>query len=140
MQWWQRTHTRCVLVYCPCCNSLRLSGTGERSVRFDVAVCVSLSLSVCCNLLEQVVVAATPGALLTPWAKDIKALLVNFMPGQEGGNAIADVIFGDVNPSGKLPLTFPNIDNVRRPLFAASKASALSSTNQQHLFCNSSVS
>ena len=50
---------------------------------------------------NTVVVAATPGALLTPWRDAVKSLLVNFMPGQEGGNAITQVLFGKVNPSGK---------------------------------------
>jgi len=60
---------------------------------------------------KTVVVVSAPGAVLTPWAKDVGAILVNFMPGQEAGNAIADVIFGAVNPSGKLPLTFPAVEN-----------------------------
>ena len=60
---------------------------------------------------NTVVVAATPGALLTPWRDAVKSLVVNFMSGQEGGNAIVQVLFGKVNPSGKLPITFPRIDN-----------------------------
>lgn len=39
--------------------------------------------------------------------KNIKGLLYSFYPGMEGGNAIADILFGDINPSGKLPVTVP---------------------------------
>ena len=40
-----------------------------------------------------------------------QSVIVGFLPGMKGGDAIADVIFGDVNPSGKLPITYPNSPN-----------------------------
>ncbi|KAJ5742134.1 hypothetical protein N7533_011543 [Penicillium manginii] len=52
-----------------------------------------------------VVQSGTPVSM--PWARDVKALLHAWYGGNETGNGIADVIFGNVNPSGKLPLSFP---------------------------------
>lgn len=38
----------------------------------------------------------------------VPAVVLQFLPGQEAGSALASILFGDVNPSGKLPLVFPN--------------------------------
>jgi beta-glucosidase len=49
--------------------------------------------------------SGTPVAM--PWVEKIPAIIQAWYGGNETGNAIADVLFGDVNPSGKLPLSFP---------------------------------
>ena len=43
---------------------------------------------------------------MTDWLDQVPAVIESWFPGQEGGNALAAVLFGDVNPSGKLPDTF----------------------------------
>jgi len=44
----------------------------------------------------------------------VAAVLVAFMPGEQYGNAIVDVIFGDVTPQAKLPLSFPKVENEQK--------------------------
>jgi beta-glucosidase len=56
---------------------------------------------------RTVVVLNVPGAILAPWVEQVAAVLVGWYPGQESGHAIAAVLFGDENPGGKLPVSFP---------------------------------
>jgi len=56
---------------------------------------------------RTIVVLATGGPVLLPWLDQTPVVLESWYGGQEQGNALADVLFGDVNPSGKLPVTFP---------------------------------
>jgi beta-glucosidase len=56
---------------------------------------------------NTVVVLNTGSAVTMPWLSQVKGVLEAWYPGQDDGDAIAAVLFGDVNPSGKLPVTFP---------------------------------
>jgi beta-glucosidase len=55
---------------------------------------------------NTVVLLRTGGPVLMPWIEKVPNVLEAWYPGMEEGNAIASVLFGDVNPSGKLPVTF----------------------------------
>ena len=56
---------------------------------------------------KTVALVAAPGAFLTPWRAEVAAAAVLFLGGQESGSAWADVLFGDVAPTGRLPITLP---------------------------------
>ncbi|MEN3306230.1 MAG: beta-glucosidase [Micromonosporaceae bacterium] len=56
---------------------------------------------------NTVVVVNSGSAVTMPWAGAVRGIIENWYPGQEDGNAIAGLLFGDANFSGRLPVTFP---------------------------------
>ena len=83
--------------------SLALSGTQD-----------ALVAAVAAAQPRTVVAVAAPGPVLMPWADAAAAVLVNWLAGQEAGHALADVLYGDADPTGRLPHTMPNCDNETR--------------------------
>lgn len=76
-------------------KTLGLTGNQEELVKAVLAV-----------NLRTIVVQMSAGSLTVPWVKEkVPAMLQAWWPGEEGGHAIADVIFGEVNPAGRLPHT-----------------------------------
>ncbi|HTW99499.1 MAG TPA: glycoside hydrolase family 3 C-terminal domain-containing protein, partial [Acidimicrobiales bacterium] len=69
---------------------------------------------------RTVVVLNTGGAVLVPWLRDVAALLEAWYPGEEDGAAIAAVLLGRVDPSGRLPVTFP-VTQASQPLSSPSE-------------------
>ncbi|MBS1506350.1 MAG: glycoside hydrolase family 3 C-terminal domain-containing protein [Bacteroidetes bacterium] len=68
------------------------------------------------ELINAVAATGTPTAVvliggsaitMTKWIDQVPAVIDAWYPGEEGGHAVADVLFGDFNPAGRLPITFP---------------------------------
>lgn len=78
-------------------DSLALPGDQDKLVRLVAAANP-----------RTVVVLNTPGAVLMPWLDDVAAVLQVWFPGERFGDALAAVLFGDAEPGGRLPLTFPH--------------------------------
>jgi beta-glucosidase len=83
------------------------------------------------ELVEAIVATGTPVVvvlvngrpLALPWlVKHVPAIVEAWLPGEEGANAVADVLFGDYNPGGKLPMTFPRATG-QIPIFYRHKLS-----------------
>ena len=73
-------------------------------VSIDASVCFEVLLRVAFHL---VLIWDLESLTFLP----LQAVIAMFMPGQEEGHALADVLFGVVDPGGRLPVTFPNIEN-----------------------------
>lgn len=65
---------------------------------------------------RTIVVVQSGGPVFMPWLKDVGAVLAAWYPGTAGGEAIARVLYGEVDASGRLPVTFPaSLDQLPRP-------------------------
>ena len=71
------------------------------------------------NAKNTAVILKTSGTVLMPWLDQVPAVLEAWFPGMEDGNAVANLLYGKVNPSGKLPMTFGATE--REAAFATEK-------------------
>jgi beta-glucosidase len=78
----------------------------DRPFVLPAAEIETIRVAVAANPHTIVIVNAGGAVDLQPFVDRVPALMWAWYPGQEGGRALADVLFGDVNPSGKLPVTF----------------------------------
>ena len=70
---------------------------------------------------HTIVVLETGGPVLMPWLQQTAAVLEAWYPGARGADAISAVLFGDQNPSGRLPVTFPlSLAQLPRPMLPGS--------------------
>lgn len=75
-------------------SDIRLSEACARNNR-SVTVCVMGGSSI----------------IMDPWCETVQGIAMIWYPGMEGGNALADILFGDVSPSGKLPVSIPKTES-----------------------------
>ncbi|MDF1549654.1 MAG: glycoside hydrolase family 3 C-terminal domain-containing protein [Bacteroidales bacterium] len=68
------------------------------------------------NSNTVVIINSGTPVFMNHWESKVKGLILAYYPGHEGGNALASILFGDVNPSGKLPFTFI-ADSAQAPAF-----------------------
>jgi len=70
----------------------------------------ALIAAVAAKAKRVIVVLENGSPVLMPWAGNVHGIVEAWYPGVQGGQAIADILFGDANPSAKLPVTFPQHD------------------------------
>eukprot|EP01118_Nematostelium_gracile_P010612 TRINITY_DN3685_c0_g1_i1.p1 TRINITY_DN3685_c0_g1~~TRINITY_DN3685_c0_g1_i1.p1 ORF type:complete len:319 (+),score=65.87 TRINITY_DN3685_c0_g1_i1:169-1125(+) len=84
--------------------------TAEGSDRPDLNLYDSELIDALQAFPELIVILNNPGAIIYPFQNSNGAVLACFYPGEEAGNALVEILFGDYSPSGKLPITLPKAD------------------------------
>ncbi len=67
-----------------------------------------------------VVLSGGSAITMSNWMNDVDGIVMAWYPGENGGNGFADVLFGEANPAGRLPITFP-VDEAQCPLYYNNK-------------------
>ena len=93
-------------------------GGDRRSLRLPPDQVALIRASVAANPRTVVVIVAGSAVILSEWDAEAPAILQTFYNGMEGGRALADMLFGAVSPSGKLPFTVPTVE-AHLPFFDA---------------------
>lgn len=104
-------------------NDLIIVAAGIKEGEFNDRALLSLEgnqvdfIKAAAQLGKPIVVLLVGGSAITmsDWMNDVSSILQVWYPGEQGGNAIAKILFGDESPSGKLPITFP-IHEAQLPL------------------------
>lgn len=109
--------------------SIAIVVTGIREGEFEDRAMLSLPghqeklIREIASIGKPVVVVLTGGSAITmsSWLSKVRGVVNVWYPGEEGGNAVADVLFGDANPAGRLPITYP-LSEAQLPLVYNHKA------------------
>ena len=82
---------------------------------------------------NTIVVLETGGPVSMPWADKVKGIVETWYPGIGGAQALANILFGDVNPSGKLPVTFAKTEaDLPHPIVPGLKSAGKVESDDRH--------
>jgi beta-glucosidase len=95
----------------PVCSPNEVAPTQQQSTQAAFGDQDSLIQTIAAANKRTVVVLQTGAPVLTPWRDSLAGLLEAWYPGEDGGTAIAHVLFGDADPGGRLPATFPRSES-----------------------------
>lgn len=89
-------------------NSDKTEGESRDRSNLDLPGVQEELIQEICNTGTPVIVVLISGSVVTManWIDRVQAVIETWYPGEEGGNAIADILFGNCNPGGRLPITF----------------------------------
>jgi beta-glucosidase len=101
------SETDCVLIFAGTSSQIETEGKDRDDLILPAAQ--DELISKIADVNKNVIVVLTTGSpvLMDKWINQVGGVLEMWFAGSEGGNAIADVLLGNYNPSGKLPITFP---------------------------------